>query len=67
MKTTAHELGAVRQGAKDESWLEVVRRQVGSLSFGIVQIVVHESRMVQIEHTEKLRLANPVALSTEGR
>jgi len=41
------------------NWLELVQRQVGSLRFGVVQIVVHESRVVQIERTEKVRLQNP--------
>jgi len=38
-----------------EEWLEQVRRQVGSLRFGVVQVVVHDSRVVQIEKTEKIR------------
>jgi hypothetical protein len=38
------------------NWLEVVRRQVGSLRYGVVQIVVHDSRVTQIEKTERLRL-----------
>lgn len=38
-----------------EEWLEAVRRQVGSLRFGVVQVVVHDSRVVQIEKTEKIR------------
>jgi hypothetical protein len=29
---------------------------VSSLRFGVVQIVVHDSRVVQIERTEKTRL-----------
>jgi hypothetical protein len=37
-------------------WLEVVQQQVDSLRFGVVQIVVHDSRVVQIEKTEKLRI-----------
>jgi hypothetical protein len=37
-------------------WLEVVRRQVGSLSYGVVQIVVHDSHVTQIEKTERVRL-----------
>ncbi len=36
-------------------WLELVRRHVESLDFGVVQIVVHASRVVQIERTEKFR------------
>jgi hypothetical protein len=38
------------------AWLEVVRRQVGSLRFGVVQIVVHDSEVTQIEKTERIRL-----------
>jgi hypothetical protein len=41
-----------RQG----DWLEIVRRQVGSLRFGVVQIVVHDSQVTQIEKTERVRL-----------
>jgi hypothetical protein len=37
-------------------WLELVRQKVQSLRFGIVQIVVHDSRVTQIERTEKTRL-----------
>jgi len=37
-------------------WLEVVRRQVGSLRYGVVQIVVHDSQVTQIEKTERVRL-----------
>ncbi len=40
----------------DANWLHLVREQVGTLRFGVVQIVVHDSRVVQIERTEKLRL-----------
>jgi hypothetical protein len=47
--------------AADESdqrdhWVELVRQQVQALRFGVVQITVHESRVVQIETTEKIRL-----------
>jgi hypothetical protein len=38
------------------SWLEIVSEQVESLRFGVVQIVIHENRVVQIEKTEKVRL-----------
>ena len=37
-------------------WLRIVQQQVGSLRFGLVQIVVHDNRVVQIERTEKVRL-----------
>jgi hypothetical protein len=38
-------------------WLEVVRQQVAGLRYGVVQIVVHEDRVVQIERTERVRFA----------
>lgn len=38
------------------TWVELVRNQVNSLRFGVIQIVVHDSRVVQIERTEKVRL-----------
>jgi hypothetical protein len=37
-------------------WLELVRDKVQSLQFGVVQIVVHDSKVTQIERTEKTRL-----------
>lgn len=37
-------------------WLEIVRRQVNSLRFGVVQIVVHDSHVTQIDKTERVRL-----------
>ena len=37
-------------------WLEMVRRQVGSLRYGVVQIVVHDSQVTQIDKTERVRL-----------
>jgi len=46
------------EGSTDQpsNWLEVVRRQVGSLHYGVVQIVVHDSQVTQIEKTERVRL-----------
>ena len=67
MKTTAEAKRAIEQGnAGNDSWLDVVRRQVGSLNFGVVQIVVHGARVVQIERTEKVRFENPIAVSNTG-
>ena len=63
MKTT----GLNSAGSEQvESWLDLVRRQVGSLDFGIVQIVVHGARVVQIERTEKIRLETPLRPQNEG-
>ena len=41
------------------AWLDVVQKNVESLRFGVVQIIVHDSRVVQIERTEKTRLDLP--------
>ena len=45
-----------RPATGEEPWLELVREQVHSLKFGVVQIVVHNSRVTQIDRTERLRL-----------
>ena len=37
-------------------WLEIVRSKVEGLSYGLVQIVVHDKKVTQIERTEKTRL-----------
>jgi hypothetical protein len=50
MKTAEHEAGT------PAGWLALVEEQVGSLRFGVVQIVVHDSRVVQLERTEKVRV-----------
>jgi hypothetical protein len=49
---------ALRAGNEkiEPSWVRLVQSQVEAIRFGIVQIVVHDSRVVQIERTEKLRL-----------
>lgn len=39
------------------SWLNVVADQVADLRFGVVRIVVHDSPVVQIERTQKSRIA----------
>jgi len=48
-------------------WLEVVREQVNSLRFGAVEIVVHDSRVVQIEKTERVRLDRSQFEPRQGR
>ena len=45
-----------RDAGEKSGWLEIVRRQVGSLRFGVEQIVVHDSQVTQIEKTERVRL-----------
>ena len=50
-------------------WLNLVQHQVETTRFGIVQIVVHDSRVVQIDRTEKVRFegAGQPAASTSQR
>lgn len=38
------------------TWLQVVQEQVEAVSFGSVEITVHDSKVVQVQRTEKLRL-----------
>ena len=40
-------------------WIALVQKQVSSLRFGIVQITVHDGRVVQVEKTERLRFDKP--------
>jgi hypothetical protein len=47
----------VKGKSSDElKWLELVIQHVGSLRYGVVEIVVHDSRVIQIEKTERVRL-----------
>jgi hypothetical protein len=41
------------------AWLQLVRKQVGPLRFGTVQITVRDSHVVQVERVEKLRFDTP--------
>ena len=47
---------AQRVKNKYVQWLTLVRQQVESLRYGVVQIVVHDAHVTRIERTEKLRL-----------
>lgn len=40
---------------QQDDWVEVVRQKVAGLRFGVVQIVVHDSRVVEIDRTERIR------------
>jgi hypothetical protein len=50
---------APAEAAAPDAWLAVVAEKVRGLSFGVVQIVVHDSRVVQIERTERTRFDVP--------
>lgn len=40
----------------DLKWLEFVAKNVKSLRYGAVEIIVQDSHVIQIEKTERLRL-----------
>jgi hypothetical protein len=42
-------------GDETPAWLNIIRKKVESLRFGVVQIIVHDSEVVQIERTERIR------------
>ncbi len=48
-------------------WISQVRDQVGSLRYGEIRITVHESRVTQIERTERLRLDAPTSSPARSR
>jgi hypothetical protein len=39
-----------------EDWLELVRSKARNVRFGVIQITIHDARVVQVECTEKTRL-----------
>jgi len=60
---SASEPDSVRSANDRPEWLEIVRRQVASLRYDVVQIVVHDSAVTQIEKTERVRLDKSPAQS----
>ncbi len=40
-------------------WLSLVREKVETLRYGVVQIVIHDSKVTQIERTERTRIVHP--------
>ena len=53
MSSTQQKMPVINADAK---WLELVVQHVKSLQYGVVEIVVHDSRVIQIEKTERVRL-----------
>jgi hypothetical protein len=54
-------LAATSDREMPDGWEGVVRQLVSTLRFGVVQITVHESHVVQVERTEKMRFAQPTS------
>jgi hypothetical protein len=42
--------------------MELVREKVRTLRFGVVQIIVHDSKVTQIERTERTRFNGGVSV-----
>jgi hypothetical protein len=40
---------------QDADWLDVVRKTIEGVEYGVVSIVIHNSRVVQVERTQKIR------------
>ena len=47
---------ALLNGGGDLKWQEIVTRNVQSLRYGVVEIIIHDSHVIQIEKTERVRL-----------
>ena len=52
----ATRLETTRPSGITPEWLELVKRQVNSLRYGAVQIIIHDARVTQVEKTERMRL-----------
>ncbi len=50
---------ASRTEVAPPEWLELVRRKVDAMRYGVVQIIVHDGRVTQVECTERTRLTGP--------
>ena len=44
-------------------WLAVVLDKVKTMRYGVIQIVVHDSKVVQIERTERTRFETPQSVT----
>jgi hypothetical protein len=53
---TSETTAPVAAQSAEPEWLALVRSQVRSLRYGVVQLVIHDGRVTQIERTEKTRL-----------
>ncbi len=65
MQSSKNPNGAIRAEQRT-AWVDLVRHYVSSLDFGVLQIVVHGARVVQIERTERIRIQDPVVMAESG-
>ncbi len=63
VRRTAQALAEVADAAEEPTsaapWLTIVSEKVKSMRYGVVQIIVHDSKVVQIERTERPRFDVP--------
>ncbi len=59
MKTSRSDdfLATEKSDPSTPTWLDLVAKKVESLRFGVVQVIVYDSQVVQIERTERVRIA----------
>lgn len=50
---TANQYSAAKSTAPN--WVQVVQEQVVAIRFGVIQVTIHDGRVVQVERTEKVR------------
>ncbi|MGC9941454.1 MAG: YezD family protein [Verrucomicrobiota bacterium] len=51
----------------DGDWQQIIRHHVNSLHYGSVEIVVHDSRIVQVDITERFRFVDSPRLLNHAR
>jgi len=51
---TAYKPKTSETGTEAVDWLGIGKQHVDSIWFGVVQIVVHDARVVQVERTERI-------------
>ncbi len=56
-KETPHEASSPPPGSEEEALMQAIRAAIRSVKHGYVQIIIQDSRVVQIDKTEKIRLA----------
>jgi len=56
MSSIQQKLPVNRSG--NAKWLELVIQNLKSLHFGVLEMIVHDSHVIQIERTERIRLEN---------
>jgi hypothetical protein len=54
--SSVKQITPAQTAAAPSDWLSIVRSKVEGLRFGVVQVTVHDGRVVQVERTERTRI-----------